>query len=209
MDKDKVQEHNIKRFNKWAGSYDTGIVSISFKMCYRKIRPLLNLQDGTKLLDVGCGTGSLLKELSRSGKELNLYGIDLSPEMINAARVKLKDEKRVELYEKSAADLPFESNYFDYVVCMNSLHHHADPKQSLTEMTRVLKPSGVMILMDGFVDSAMRKVISRAANVLRNEGEVQRFKREELQRIFRSLGYKSITQETFLVLSLITCGTKI
>jgi ubiquinone/menaquinone biosynthesis C-methylase UbiE len=209
MDKDKVQEHNIKRFNKWAGSYDTGIVSIFFKMCYRKIRPLLNLQDGTKLLDVGCGTGSLLKELSRSGKELNLYGIDLSPEMINAARVKLKDEKRVELYEKSAADLPFESNYFDYVVCMNSLHHHADPKQSLTEMTRVLKPSGVMILMDGFVDSAMRKVISRAANVLRNEGEVQRFKREELQRIFRSLGYKSITQETFLVLSLITCGTKI
>lgn len=208
MDKDKIEEHNVKRFNKWAGSYDTGIINVFFKMCYRKIRPLLHLQDGMKLLDVGCGTGGLLKELSGSGKELNLYGIDLSSEMINAARVKLKDEKHTELYEGAAADLPFQSNYFDYVVCMNSLHHHPNPKQSLFEMTRVLKPGGVMIVMDGFVDSTVRKIFSRIANVLRNEGKVQRFKREELQRIFRSLGYESITQQTFLFLSLITCGTK-
>jgi len=209
MDKDKIEEHNIKRFNKWAGSYDTGLVSIFFKMCYRRIRPLLKLQDGMRLLDVGCGTGSLLKELSQSGKELNLYGIDVSPEMVKAAKMKLKDEKRVELYEGAAADLPFQSNYFDYVVCMNSLHHHPDPKQSLTEMTRVLKPGGVMIIMDGFVDSAVRKVFSRAANIIRNEGKVQQFKREELQRIFRTLGYESITQQTFLFAMLITCGTKI
>jgi ubiquinone/menaquinone biosynthesis C-methylase UbiE len=205
---DKTEKHNIKRFNKWAGSYDTGIVSIFFRMCYRKIRPSLNLQDGMRLLDVGCGTGSLLKELSESGKELNLYGIDLSPEMIATARVKLKDEKHIELYEGSAADLPFQSNYFDYVVCMNSLHHHADPKQSLTEMARVLKPGGMMILMDGFVDSTVRKVLSRTARVLRNEGKVQRFKRDELRRIFRSLGYESITQQTYLFFMLITYGTK-
>ncbi len=205
---DKIEEHNVKRFNKWAGSYDGGIISIFFKMCYRKIRPLLNLQDGMKLLDAGCGTGSLLKELSGSGQELNLYGIDLSPEMINAARVKLKDAKHIELFEGSAADLPFQSNYFDYVVCMNSLHHHANPNQSLTEMTRVLKPGGVMILMDGFVDSTLRKVLSRTANILRNEGKIQRFKRDELQRIFRSLGYESITQQTFLFFMLITSGAK-
>jgi ubiquinone/menaquinone biosynthesis C-methylase UbiE len=205
---DKTEKHNIKRFNKWASSYDTGLVSIFFRMCYRKIRPLLNLQDGMRLLDSGCGTGSLLKELSESGKELNLYGIDLSPEMIEAARVKLKDEKHIELYEGSAADLPFQSNYFDYVVCMNSLHHHANPNQSVVEMTRVLKPGGVMILMDGFVDSTVRKILSRTANVIRNEGKVQRFRREELRRIFRSLEYESITQQTYLFFMLITCGTK-
>lgn len=208
MDKNKIEERNIKRFNKWAGSYDTGIVSIFFKMCNRKLCQLVNLQDGMKLLDAGCGTGSLLKELSGSGKELNLYGIDLSPEMVNAARVKLKDKKHIELYEGSAADLPFESNSFDYVVCANSLHHHANPNQSLVEMTRVLKPGGVMIVMDGFIDSTVRKILSRAANVLRNEGKVQRFKKDELQRIFRSLGYDSITQQTFLFFMLITCGTK-
>jgi len=65
-----------------------------------------------------------------------------------------------------------------------------------------------MILMDGFVDSIVRKVLSRTANVIRNEGKVQRFKREELQRIFRSLGYDSITQQTFLFFTLITRGTK-
>ena len=104
--------------------------------------------------------------------------------------------------------MPFESNYFDYVVCMNSLHHHPDPKQSLTEMTRVLKPGGVMIIMDGFVDSVVRKALSRAANIIRKEGKVQRFKREELQRIFCNLGYESIRQQTFLFAILITCGTK-
>ncbi len=208
MDKNKIEEHNIKRFNKWAGSYDTGIASIFFKMCYGKIRPLLNFQDGMKLLDVGCGTGSLLKELSGSGKELNLYGIDLSPEMVNAARSKLKDKKHIELYEGSAADLPFQSNYFDYVVCMNSLHHHANPNQSLVEMTRVLKPGGVTILMDSFVDSTVRKVLSRTAYVFWKEGKVQYFKRQELQRIFRSLGYESIRQQTYLFFMLITCGTK-
>ena len=208
MDMDKIEKHNIKRFNKWAGSYDTGIVSIFFKECNRKICQLINLQDGMKLLDVGCGTGSLLKALSGFGKELNLYGVDVSPEMIRAARRKLKDEKHIELHEGSAADLPFESNSFDYVVCMNSLHHHPNPKQSLFEMTRVLKPRGVMIVMDGFVDSTVRKIFSRIANVLRNEGKVQRFKREELQSIFRSLGYDSITQQTFLFFTLITRGTK-
>jgi ubiquinone/menaquinone biosynthesis C-methylase UbiE len=208
MDKDKIEEHNIKRFNKWAGSYDTGIAGIFYKMCYRKIRPLLSLQDGMKVLDVGCGTGSLLKELSRSGKELNLYGIDLSSEMIRAAREKLKDEKHVELHEASAADLPFESNFFDYIVCMNSLHHHADPNQSLTEMARILKPGGVMILTDSFVDSTVRKILSRTVYLLWNEGEVQYFKREELRRIFRSLGYEPVRQQTFLFFMLITCGTK-
>ena len=107
MDRDKIEKHNIKRFDKWAGSYDTGIVSIFFKKCNRKICQLVNLQDGMKVLDVGCGTGSLLKELSQSRRELNLYGIDLSPEMINGARVKLKDVEHVELYERSAADLLF------------------------------------------------------------------------------------------------------
>ncbi len=207
-DKDKIEEHNINRFNKWAGSYDTGLVSIFFKRCNRKVCQLVNLQDGMRLLDVGCGTGSLLKELSGFGEELNLYGIDVSPEMIRAARVKLKDEKHVELCEGSAADLPFESNYFDYIVCMNSLHHHPDPNQSLTEMTRVLKPGGVMILMDSFVDSTVRKILSRTVYLLWNEGEVQYFKREELRGIFRSLGYESVRQQTFLFFMLITCGTK-
>jgi len=205
---DGKEEPSVRRFNKWAGSYDTGILSVFFRMCNGKICQLVEPRDGIKLLDVGCGTGSLLESLFRSGRQVNLCGINVSPEMIRVARKKLNGKERVELHEGSATNSPFESDSFDYVVCANSLHHHPDPGQSLAEMTRVLKPGGVVIVMDAFIDSRVRKIFFRIVNVFRGEGKVQHFRRQELQRILHNLGHESVTQRTYLLFLLITCGTK-
>lgn len=68
---------------------------------------------GMSILDVGCDTGSHLELYQRY--KCSLYGLDLSPSMLNVARVRLGDTARLDLGD--ATDMPYEDNKFDLAVC--------------------------------------------------------------------------------------------
>src|SRR5512143_2026045 len=108
----------------------------------RTFRPL----KGMDILDVGCGTGAHLELYQRYG--CNLYGIDLSPSMLEIARMRLGDSARLELGD--ATRMPYEDRKFDLVLCMLSLHEMREQTRSgvLTEMKRVLKEEGRILLID-------------------------------------------------------------
>ena len=101
---------------------------------------------GMNILDVGCGTGSHLELYQRYG--CNLYGIDLSPSMLEAARARLGDSARLELGD--ATSMPYEDHKFDLIISMLSLHEMAQQTRSgvLSEMKRVLKDDGRILLID-------------------------------------------------------------
>jgi ubiquinone/menaquinone biosynthesis C-methylase UbiE len=101
---------------------------------------------GMDILDVGCGTGAHLELYQRYG--CNLYGIDLSPSMLEIARKRLGDSAR--LGPGDATRMPYEDGKFDLVLCMLSLHEMREPTRSgvLNEMKRVLKEDGRMLLID-------------------------------------------------------------
>jgi len=102
------------------------------------------------LLDVACGTGRFLETVSGNYPRLNMTGIDLSPPYIAEARTRLARRRSVTLVEANAETLPFGESTQDVVTCI-FLFHELPPKIRkvvAAEMARVLKPGGVLILVD-------------------------------------------------------------
>ena len=94
-----------------------------------------NLKPGHRVLDVGCGKGFLLFELSRSLPGLEVAGIDISAYAIEHS----KSEIRPNLQPGHARELPFQDDSFDLVISINALHnlHCYDLDQALREIERV------------------------------------------------------------------------
>jgi len=101
---------------------------------------------GMSSLDVGCGTGSHLELYQRY--KCNLYGLDISPSMLNVARNRLSETVQLDLGD--ATDMPYEDKKFDLVISMLSLHEISPDIRSaiLTEIERVLRNDGRILLID-------------------------------------------------------------
>lgn len=98
-----------------------------------------------RVLDVGCGDGALAVALSRSGA--SVIGLDLDPRMLNAARARAKTElSDLKLVPGRAEALPFADATFDRVVAVTTLCFIPDANRAITEMMRVLKPGGRLVI---------------------------------------------------------------
>ncbi|GAB3652175.1 class I SAM-dependent methyltransferase [Glycomyces tarimensis] len=98
------------------------------------------------VLDIGTGPGVLLMELARSRPDLKLTGVDVSADMIDAARRNLGDTAAVRTADVAA--LPFDPESFDVVVASFTAHHWDDPLAGAAEIARVLRPGGRMLVYD-------------------------------------------------------------
>lgn len=99
------------------------------------IRPLA--RDG-KVLEVGCGTGLIMKGLESTAS--SMVGLDISPGMLEEARA-----RGFEVVEGSAEDLPFEDESFDLVYSFKVLAHVKGIQLAMLEMSRVLRPGGYLV----------------------------------------------------------------
>jgi ubiquinone biosynthesis O-methyltransferase len=100
---------------------------------------------GKKLLDVGCGDGAMAFELARQGATVT--ALDADPSMIAAARLRAENEAtRIQLVEGTAESLPFDDATFDVVVAVTVLCFVQDAERAVTEIARVLKPDGRLVV---------------------------------------------------------------
>lgn len=101
-------------------------------------------------LDVGCGTGRLLAFMHDAWPGLKLSGLDLSAPYLTEARRLIGRTARVKLIEGAAEKLPFEEASLDFVVSSFLMHElpSAIREQALAEMARVLKPGGLIVIVD-------------------------------------------------------------
>ena len=95
------------------------------------------LNPKSKILDIGCGKGYLLYEFIKLIPEIKIFGLDISEYALNNC----KDEISKSLKLGNATNLPYESNYFDLVISINTLHclHSYELDSALKEMERVGK----------------------------------------------------------------------
>jgi len=109
------------------------------------------------ILDVGCGTGQLIRRMAKTFPNAQLFGVDASKEMVDRARNIIREgvNGRVEL--AAAEALPFPDSSFDLVVSTVSFHHWQDQPRGLTEIRRVLHNGGVFVLADMLASSRMRR----------------------------------------------------
>lgn len=107
---------------------------------------LLGDAKGKTVLDLGCGSGEELISLLNRGADV--IGIDISPELINIAKSRVKNAGgRVTVRVGSAYDTELCDGSVDIVFCM-SLIHHLDIPRAKKEMLRVLKPGGYIVLKE-------------------------------------------------------------
>lgn len=106
------------------------------------------IKSGT-VLDLGAGTGYLSIELAKSSANLQIYGIDLSPKMVEIARNHAKGIENVHFEFGDAAKLLFEDNLIDFIVSTGSLHHWKEPIKVFEECYRVLKNGKEAWIYDG------------------------------------------------------------
>ncbi|MBI4547411.1 MAG: methyltransferase domain-containing protein [Ignavibacteriae bacterium] len=153
-----------REYLRLASRYDTRWKFYS-KASIRETLRRLDVGCSDYVLDVGCGTGVLLKEVSLAVPEARLAGVDLSPEMLEVARHKLGAE--VDLRQGRAEALPFDDEAFDLVVSTNVFHFIRNPVGAVVEMFRVLRPSGRVVITDWCDDYLACRVCDLFLRVLR------------------------------------------
>ncbi len=118
---------------------------MALKRRARRIIESLDLKDGDKILEVGCGNGYYLSLLNRLGLKLKLVGIDKDALALKDA-AKFIGDKKVKLILADASKIPFANESFDKVVMSEVIEHVQDEKGALREVIRVLKTGGVLTL---------------------------------------------------------------
>jgi ubiquinone/menaquinone biosynthesis C-methylase UbiE len=101
------------------------------------------------ILDLGSGTGYLSIEIAKRSPSLQVYGIDLSRQMVKIARRHAKDVDNARFVFGNAARLPFKDNSIDLVVSTGASHHWKTPRLVFDECYRVLKTGGEAWIYDG------------------------------------------------------------
>lgn len=111
---------------------------------------LFTPEQGQRILDVGCGTGNFSVKLAEKGAVVT--GIDLSEEMLAIARDKSGElpitYKHMDLYQ-----LDFQDNSFDAIFSMAAFEFVKEPERALSELFRVLKPGGKLLIGTIHLDS--------------------------------------------------------
>ena len=111
---------------------------------------LPHLRPGMRLLDCGCGVGSITLDLAEIVAPGPVVGVDVDPAQLEVAResARRRGLDNVSLQTASVYDLPFPDASFDAALAHTLLMHLSDPPAALREMRRVLKPGGVVGVAD-------------------------------------------------------------
>lgn len=108
-----------------------------------------HLRPGLRLLDVGCGPGTITADLARRVAPGRVVAVDNAPAVLALARAAAADAGvAVEVREADVYDLPFADGSFDVVHAHQVLQHLSDPVAALVEMGRVCRPGGLVAARD-------------------------------------------------------------
>jgi ubiquinone/menaquinone biosynthesis C-methylase UbiE len=141
-----VTARDVERFDRRAAGYDREWLQPRFFGPVRQATVDLAAviqPDPQAVLDLGCGTGTLLRIASERFPRARLAGVDPAVGMLARAAA-----AGAQLVQAEAESLPFQDRTFDLVLSTLSLHHWGDVAGAVSEIARVLAPGGAVVLSD-------------------------------------------------------------
>jgi len=141
-----------QEFNRWAETGEGPKMESHHLDITEKTIRLMNLRPGERVLDLGCGSGWATRLLARivgDGPEGfgQVIGVDVSDEMIRLARAASKDFENVMYVWGSATQIPWEENFFDKMLSVESFYYYPDQDRALAELFRVMAPKGRLFIL--------------------------------------------------------------
>ena len=146
----------------------------------------VELCQSATVLDVGCGTGTILKNLSAL-TDINGYGIDVEENMILEAKQKCPD---MDIFVSDCVKTPFEDEQFDIVTSCMAYHHFVDKKGFAKEVSRIIKPGGHLYIVDPRLPWIVRKPLNLALRLHKITGYFGTPK--EIEKVFLEYGFELV-----------------
>ncbi|HST09500.1 MAG TPA: methyltransferase domain-containing protein [Terriglobales bacterium] len=152
-DKPSTPDQNLQQeFNRWAEAGEGEKMQNHHLDITEKTLRRMDLRPGERVLDLGCGSGwatRLIARLVSDGPEGfgQVVGVDISDEMIRQARAASKEFENVMYVWGSATQIPWEENFFDKMLSVESFYYYPDQERALAELFRVMAPRGRMFIL--------------------------------------------------------------
>ena len=198
-----IKENSKVAFNQQAATYDNDIKGQHARSLYPVILKKLSEIPYHTALDLGCGTGEMMRLILQQNKDKSLYGIDLSEKMLEVAKEKLGNH--VNLILSDSEQLPF-SDSFDVVYCNDSFHHYPAPDKVLSEVYRVLKPNGIFVMCDCWQPTIGRAIMNFYMKHSK-EGDVKIYSENEIRKLF-SVHFSKVLWKRIGNTACMACGIK-
>ena len=184
---------NEAKWDRWAESFDGGgWIHRYLRDAQSKVLSLLDAKEDIHFLDVGCGTGWAIGEVSAMVNCKGVfYGVDLSSKMIEKAKENYSGKENVHFIKANAESIPLDDDFFDVIICTNSFHHYLHPDRAMNEFYRLLKKGGKVYVMDATTDVWYAKIVDLAFRLFEAE-HVRHHNTKEYQQLFRDAGLRHI-----------------
>ncbi len=145
---DRLQQE----FNQWAAAGEGSKMEQHHLDITEKTLRLMDLRPGERVLDLGCGSGWATRMLARlvgEGPEGfgQVIGLDVADEMVRQARAESREFENIMYVHGSASQIPWEENFFDKVLSVESFYYYPDQDRALNELFRVMAPRGRMFIL--------------------------------------------------------------
>lgn len=196
----------VREFNPKAAVYESNRLAPWYRGHAEQILDRLALQSGELVLDIGCGTGYLLREIVRRFPGVCGVGLDLTPAMIEEARKKAASEGLSALqfgcadWEDAGFDVDafLEARRPNCVVCANAFHYFSSPQAALEKMRSVLVPGGRAWVWERAREGSALTAVWGCLHRYVIRDHVRFYRTEVLLEMMRNAGFEQVRTELSL-----------
>ena len=169
--------------NLWVQKYSLGPTRREVK---KIVLPLLEKNNELKILDIGCGTGQLIKEISEHYNKVNYLGIDVAENMIDVAK---KNNKGKNVKFKTSSIESFESNEkYDIIICTHAFPYFPNKQEMIKKMAGLCNKKGQVIIVNSSTNSLKDLIINFFLKATTSKAKYLSI--DEMKKLFKSAKLK-------------------